>query len=151
VVEQRQAGYDANVEAIKDALAHYSKEELLHIAATQIVNGKYAENAHQAEREQWARRTVKTLVELVPKMGRKVRKENSQNALDARYKDHPKQKIKIAVKAEWEARMDAVGKGRWFAAFSREMIKKYPVIVNPDTIEKKWIRKWQKSYIEKSK
>jgi predicted lipoprotein with Yx(FWY)xxD motif len=70
----RQAEYDADVEAIKAALEHCSKEELLHIAATQIVNGKYAESARRAEREQWARKTVKTLVELVPEMGRKVRK-----------------------------------------------------------------------------
>jgi hypothetical protein len=46
--------------------------------------------------------------------------------------------------------MDAEGKGRWFAAFSREMVKKFPVIENPETIEKKWIPKWQKSYAEKS-
>jgi hypothetical protein len=171
----RRAEYDANVAAFKDALAHCSRDELLHIAATQIVNGLYIESAHQqeatalraaiavneesrqhlasvhqAERDQWVRQTVQHLIGLVPEMGRRVRKESSQKATDARYDDDPKQMAKAAIEAEWLCRRKVQGKARWFAAFSREMVEKYPVIENPDTIEKKWIPVWEKSYAKNS-
>lgn len=168
----RQAEHDANVEVIKKALAHFSKDELLHIAATKTVDLLYIESAHNkaskalneviafqdaamrrssiahlGELKQQARQTVRHLISLMPQMEGMARTRNAQGAAAERYAGDPKQKARAEIEDKWLLRRQERDKGRWFAEFARECQKLYcNVLEDPETI-RKWTVGWEKKYV----
>lgn len=167
---ERQAEHDTNIAAVKNALTHLSRDELLHIAASKIVSELYLEGAHKketevlyatialqdasmrhaglthlAEMDQRARRTVQYLIGLMPEMQGMTRSKSAKRAVTMRHESDPKQAAKALIKKEWLRRRKIQGKARWFSKFALEMAEAYPLILDPETI-RKWISAWEKEY-----